>query len=135
MATVPHAARRERTDVVAAALIAAGATSVLFGLWAFLSPGSFYDVIAAYPPRNDHFLRDIGSFEVGLGAAALYGARRAAWRTPMLGIVAVQYALHAISHLIDVDATDPKALGVVNFVLLTTAAVALAALFVREHGR
>lgn len=121
------------TDLVAAVLLATGAAALLTGVWAFLSPGSFYDVIATYPPRNDHFLRDVGSFNVALGAAAVYGARRAAWRAPMLGILAVQYALHTISHLINVDDADPKGLGVGTFVLLLAVTIALAALFAKEH--
>ena len=140
MASLPHSAtrrerERDRTDAATALLLVVGAASLITGAWLFLAPGSFYDVIATYPPRNDHFLRDVGSFNVALGAAAIYGARRASWRAPMLGILALQYGLHTISHLINIDDTDPKSLGVVNFVLLLVVTVVLAAFFVRERER
>ena len=138
MASLPHTARpreHERTDLAAAVLLITGGVSLLTGVWLFLAPGSFYDVIATYPPRNDHFLRDIGSFNVALGAAAVYGARRATWRAPMLAILALQYGLHTISHVINIDDTDPAALGAVSFALLLAATVLLVAVFVRERGR
>ena len=125
----------ERTDIVAIALLVAGATQVLTGVWLLLDPGGFYDAVATYPPRNDHFLRDLGSWNVALGAAAIYGARRPAWRTPMLGLLALQYALHTVSHVIDVDDTDPESLGVVNLVAIAAGAVLLGGLFLRERGR
>jgi hypothetical protein len=131
----PVARPGERVDLVAMVLLAVGAATLLTGAWLFLAPGSFYDVIATYPPRNDHFLRDLGSFNVALGAAAIYGARRSTWRTPMLGVLTLQNGLHTISHLINIDDTDPQALGVVNFVLLAALTALLAALFVRERAR
>lgn len=140
MASLPHSTprrehERDRTDAATALLLVVGAASLLTGAWLFLAPGSFYDAIATYPPRNDHFLRDTGSFNVALGAAAIYGARRASWRAPMLGILVLQYGLHTISHLINIDDTDPKSLGVVNFVLLLAVTIVLAVSFVRERER
>ena len=129
---VEPAAAGAQTDVVTIALLSTGAITLLTGLWAFVSPGTFYDVIAAFPPRNDHFLRDIGSFQVALGVAAVYGARRTTCRTPMLGVFTLMYALHAISHLINISDAESDALGVVEFVLLAGAALALAGLFARE---
>jgi predicted anti-sigma-YlaC factor YlaD len=123
---------RERTDVVTVALLLVGATQLLTGVWLMVDPGSFYDAIATYPPRNDHFLRDIGSWNVALGLAALIAWRRPSWRVPMLGVLTVNYGLHAVSHLINVDDAEPESLGVVNLVLLAGATVLLAALFARE---
>ena len=116
-------------------LIVAGAASVLTGAWMFLSPGSFYDVVATFPPRNDHFVRDIGSFNVALGAAALYAAPRPAWHAPMLGVLTVQYGLHTVSHLIDIDGGEPEAIGVVNFVLLLVATLVIGAVALRARAR
>jgi hypothetical protein len=140
MASLPHSAGAgetpsARTDAVTALLLLVGAASLITGAWLFLAPGSFYDVIATYPPQNDHFLRDVGSFQVALGAAAVYGARRASWRAPMLAILALQYALHTVSHLINIDDTDPQSLGAVNFALLLGVTVLLTAFFVKEQGR
>ena len=39
---------------------------------------------------------DLGSWQIALGAIAVYGARRPDWRVPLLGLVGLQYLLHAI---------------------------------------
>ena len=94
---------------------AAGAAAVAFfaglGAWAFLSPESFYDVLATYPPLNEHLLRDAGSFQLGIGAALVAGSR---WRDgPVVALTgaAVASLFHAVSHVIDAGAggraTDP----------------------------
>ena len=108
MATVQEPAPRARsgTDVVGAVLIVAGVTQIITGVTALLAPGVFYDVIASYPPENEHFLMDLGSWQIALGAVAVYGARRPEWRVPLLGLVGLQYLLHAVPHLIHVD--DPE---------------------------
>ena len=124
---------RSRTDVGGAVLLVIAAILVLPGILAFVSPGAFYDQIAGYPPRNDHFIRDLGSWQIALGAVALYGARRRAWRTPLLALLALQYALHAVSHVIDVGDTDPAWQGPFALVVQLAGALLLAGLFVREQ--
>ena len=49
--------------------VLAGVFLVGFGIWAFLSPSTFYSSIALFPPYNQHFLHDVGAFQVGLGIA------------------------------------------------------------------
>jgi len=131
--TVPRA--RAGTDLVTVVLAVVGPAQVLPGLLAFLAPGAFYDALAGYPPENDHFIRDLGSWQIALGAAALYGARRAAWRVPLLGLLALQYGLHAVSHVIDVGDTDPGWQGPFALVLQVAGFAVLAALFAREERR
>ena len=53
-----------------------------------------------------------------MGAALLMAMRRVSWRVPVLFLVALQYALHTINHLIDIADTDPGWLGPFNFVSL-----------------
>lgn len=100
----------------------------------FVDPGSFYDAVATYPPRNDHFLKDVGSWNVALGLAAVIASRTPSWQRGMLGVLAVQYGLHAISHAIDVDLAESEAGGVATLVGLTAATVLLAFLFARERS-
>lgn len=91
------------------------------GLGAFLviAPGPFADNIAPFGSgADDHFLRDIGTFYIAMGAALLMAVRRVSWRVPVLFLVALQYALHTINHLIDIADTDPGWLGPFNFVSL-----------------
>jgi hypothetical protein len=47
------------------------------------------------------------------------------WRTPLLCCVALQFALHALNHLLDIDAAHPRWLGPADFISLTLATAAL----------
>ncbi len=61
------------------ALVAAGALYLVVGVLAFLVPGTFSSELAAFPPQNDHFVRDLGTWNVGLGLAAPRGPLRQSW--------------------------------------------------------
>ncbi len=124
-----------RVDLVTAVLLVAGATQVASGVLAFLAPGAFYDLVASYPPENAHFLKDLGSWQIGLGALALYGARRAEWRLPLLGLLALQYVLHTVSHVIDAGEADKGWHDPFALITQRLGAVLLTALFLRERAR
>lgn len=71
------------------------------GAWAFASPASFYDAVAAYPPFNAHFLRDAGSFMLGLGGALAFGLW---WRSALAAALAgsaIGAVFHVAAHVID----------------------------------
>ncbi len=90
---------------------AAAAVFLVTGVWAFAAPKSFYDVVATYPPFNEHLFHDIGAFQIGLGAAALAGLFvRDGLRVALIG-GAAGALVHAVSHVIDRDlggrSTDP----------------------------
>jgi hypothetical protein len=94
---------------------------VTTGLWAFVSPGSFFQTVAPWEPYNAHFLRDAGAFSTGLGlgvVAALITRGR------ISGLVAAAggASLHAISHVVDHGdggrTTDPWLLGLLAVVLV-----------------
>lgn len=92
---------RTRANVIGWITILAGAMFLLFGLWAFLGPRSFFDAVATFEPYNAHLVRDIGAFQIGLGAvlvlvAALHDAHAGA----LLG-VGIGAAFHAVAHVID----------------------------------
>jgi hypothetical protein len=135
MAAMPAGAetRTSTTDLTGIVLGVVAAAQVLPGLLAFVAPGAFYDLVAPFPPENHHVLRDVGSWQIALGLAAAVAVRRHSWRVPMLAVLTLQYALHAISHLIDVGDSDPAWIGPAELVALTIAALALAGLLVREH--
>ena len=137
MATVQEPAPREhaRADVVTIVLVVVGVTQLAVGGLAFFAPGAFYDLVAGYPPENHHFIMDIGSWNVALGAIALFGARRAEWRTPLLGFLALQYVLHSIAHVVDLNDSDPSWQGPFALITQGLGAVVLSALFLRERGR
>ena len=97
------------------ALLILGLTQFVIGAWLVIDPDSFVDAIAPYGAADHHFLRDLGTFYLAMGAALLLAARRPSWRVPVLFLVTIQYALHTINHLIDIGGTDPGWLGPFNF--------------------
>ena len=109
------------------ALFLLAAVQLFLGAFFVIAPGTFVDNLAPYGSgADDHFLRDIGTFYLAMGAALLLAVRRASWRVPVLFLIALQYAIHTINHLIDIADTDPGWLGPFNFVslLLLTAVTA-----------
>jgi hypothetical protein len=120
--------------MIRAVLLVVGVSQLAVGVLAFFAPGAFYDLIASYPPENGHFLKDIGSWNVALGAIALYGAGRPDWHVPLLGFLALQYGLHTVSHIIDLNEAEEDWQG--WFALLTQGlgAIVLSALFLRERA-
>lgn len=127
-----RAAAGTRTDLVAVVLLLIAASQLLPGILALVAPGAFYDAFAAFPPANSHFIRDLGSWQVALGLVALLAWRRPALRGPVLAILAIQYGLHLVSHVIDVDASDPEWHGPFGVAAEALGAVVLTALAVRE---
>jgi hypothetical protein len=100
------------------ALLAFAALQLLTGALLWLTPGLFYDEVGAYGPRNDHYMADLATWYLALGALVLIGVRRTAWRAPVLGVALLPTALHAVNHLLDVGEADPRWLGPANLVSL-----------------
>ena len=108
-----------------ALLSAFAAVQVLIGAGLWLTPGFFHDEIGPYGVRNDHYMGDLGTWYLALGAAAFVAVRRTGWRVPVLALAFFQYVLHSINHLIDVSETDPGWLGPANLVSIALATVLL----------
>jgi hypothetical protein len=97
-------------------VVVVGVYMVGFGLWAFLAPTGFYSAIAPFPPYNQHFLHDLGAFQVGMGAALL---ATQVWSDALLAVLAgtaLGAVIHVIAHLTDTalgghPATDIPFLG------------------------
>lgn len=109
-------------------LFVLAAVQLLLGLWMAASPQSFYDSIATYGPYNDHYIRDFSSFYIALGLALIISTKAASWRVPVLFIATVQYFLHTLSHILDVNEADPVWVGIFNLVLVAFLTVVFAAL-------
>lgn len=108
-----------------ALLLVFAAVQIVIGLLLWLTPGFFFEQIGPYGPRNDHYMGDTATWYLASGAALLVAAQRTAWRVPVLFLVAVQYALHSLNHLLDVGEADPSWLGPANLVSLALATVLL----------
>jgi hypothetical protein len=101
------------------ALFLLAGVQLFLGLFLVIAPGTFVDKLANYGSgADDHFLRDVGTFYLAMGAALQLAVRRPSWRVPVLFLVTLQYALHTINHLIDIGNTDPGWLGPFNFLSL-----------------
>src|SRR5918992_191798 len=101
------------------------AVQVVTGALLWLAPGFFHDEIGPYGARNDHYMGDLATWYLALGAAAFVAVRRTSWRVPVLALAFIQYALHSINHLIDVGDADPGWLGPANLVSLLLATLLL----------
>jgi hypothetical protein len=114
-------------------LIVFAAGQIVLGLLLWLAPGFFYDEIGPYPPRNDHYMADLATFYLALGAVALASVSRERWRVPVLTLALVQYGLHSLNHLIDIGDAHPGWLGPANFVSLVLTTVLLGWMVTRER--
>ncbi|MDQ3690596.1 MAG: hypothetical protein M3406_11300 [Chloroflexota bacterium] len=88
-----------------ATAVGAGLAFVLLGGWAMLGPTSFFESVARFDPYNQHFLQDIGAFQIGLGAVLLLAGVLAgadALATALVG-AGVGAALHVVSHVVGAD--------------------------------
>ena len=106
-------------------LVVFAAAQLVLGALLWLTPGFFFDEIGPYGVRNDHYLGDLATWYLALGALALVAVRRAAWRLPVLALAFIQYALHSVNHLIDVGDAHPKWLGPANLASLVITCVLL----------
>jgi hypothetical protein len=106
-------------------LLALGIYHLAVGALMVLAPETFYEEVAGYPPYNDHFIRDISTFYLALGAVLIVAAARRAWQVPLLVLALVQYVLHVLNHVWDVSDTDPSWHGPANLVSLLLIAAAI----------
>jgi len=105
---------------------ALGVFHMLEGIYMMLAPGSFYSRIGTYGLENTHYVADVGSFVLAFGVGLLLAAGRPTWRTPVLAVGAIWYALHALNHLVDIGDARSTARGVIDTLLLTLGAILLA---------
>src|SRR3954471_12939485 len=76
-----------------------------------ISPSVFFDAIGPFGTRNNHYMRDLATFYIALGAAGLVAVRRPSWRVPVLALATLEFALHGLNHLLDVNEAHPHATG------------------------
>ena len=113
-----------------------GVYHLALGVVMVIAPRTFFDEIAAYGPYNDHYIRDVASFYLALGAVLLVAVARTSWQVPLLVFALVQYGLHLLNHLWDVADGEPSWIGPVNVAPLALIAILIAWLLRggRERG-
>jgi hypothetical protein len=103
-----------------------GLYSVALAVFMAVAPHAFYSNVGPFGVRNDHYIRDAATFSAAIGVGLLVALRRPAWRVPMLAISTVQFALHSINHLVDIEKAHPSWNGYFDFFSLAAATLLLA---------
>ncbi len=111
---------------IRAAILAIAAVNLAVGLYAGIAPGSFFDHIGDYGARNTHYVGDVASFYIAAGLGLLVAAARPSWRVPLLAVVALWWALHALNHLVDIGQASSDGKGVRDTLLIGLGAAAIA---------
>lgn len=89
------------------------------------APHTFFADIGPFGVQNNHYLRDTATFNLAFGVALAISVKHPSWRTPVLCCVTVQFALHAINHLADIDAAHPGWIGPADFISLALSTLLL----------
>ena len=108
--------------------VGVGLGFVVAGVWAFVAPRSFFDNAATFEPDNTHFVRDLGAFQLGLGAVLLLATWVRDALFAALAGVAVGAVTHVVARAIDRHAggqpvVDIPAFGLVAGLLVAAAIV------------
>ena len=111
-----------------AILMVAAVYHLLLGALMFFAPGTFYDSIGKFPPENHHYIKDVATFYIALGFVFFVSVRARSWRTPALVFAALEYAIHALNHLIDVQDASSDFVGWFDFFAIALIALIFGAL-------
>ncbi len=114
--------------------IVGGFGFVALGVWAMVDPRSFFDALATFEPYNQHFLQDIGAFQIGLGAVLLIACipiRVDRLAGALLG-VGVGAAFHAVSHIVSHDLGGTPETDIPFFAVLAVLLLAAAGFRLRD---
>jgi hypothetical protein len=117
-----------------AGLWAIAGVQLATGLWLALSPSTFYSALADFGARNTHDLRDMSAFYLASAVVLAISTARPSWRAPALALVGLQWALHALNHLLDVGGSSPGWVGPFDLLSIGAGALLIAWLY-REAGR
>jgi hypothetical protein len=122
---------------VPAGVAALAAYELALGLWMVVAPRSFYDAVGPFGAYNAHYVVDTSTWQLAFGVALAVAVRQASWRVPLLAFAVVQFALHAVNHVIDAGEADPGWIGTFDAVSLALTTVVLALLLAgarRQEG-
>jgi len=104
-----------------------GLLTVAAGVWSLVAPRSFADFVRF--PFHEHFLHDVGAFQVGTGVTLLLAL---AWRDgPALALAGflAGNTIHAVNHAVDLDlggrVSDPWLLAAASLLTLVALVIRL----------
>jgi hypothetical protein len=114
-----------RASVVEAGLVVFAAYHLGLAAWMAISPHSFFKAVGGFGTLNAHYIRDTATFEAALGVGLAIAVTRPSWRVPVLAVVAVQFGLHSINHLLDIGNAHPAWTGYFDFFSLAASSALL----------
>jgi hypothetical protein len=132
--TRPRDASAPVAPVVAAGVAAFAAYHLALAAFMAIAPHTFFTQIGPFGARNDHYIRDLATYNAAIGIGLAIAVRHRSWRVPVLAITAAQFALHSINHLVDIDKAHPAWNGYFDFFSLAAATVLLAWLLRAAHA-
>jgi len=102
-----------------------GTLTAGIGIWCLIDPASFADVVQF--PAHQHFLHDVGAFQLGLGVTLLLALIWSdALATALAGFI-VANTVHTVNHVMDLDlggsVAQAWALGVASVALVVAFAL------------
>jgi hypothetical protein len=109
-------------------LLVLAATQLALALWMVTDPGGFFDQVGGFGTQNDHYIRDVATWNAALAVAAAAAVRLPGWRVPVLVFAALQFTLHAINHIADAGDAVASTDGAFDAVSLALGALLLGAL-------
>jgi hypothetical protein len=114
------------SGILQAGLVAFAAYNLALAIVMAAAPHAFYTAVGPFGARNDHYVRDVATYSAALGVGFAIAIRRDSWRVPVLGLTALQFALHSVNHLLDIDNAHPTWTGYFDFFSLAAATALLA---------
>jgi hypothetical protein len=117
-----------QSATVVVGLVAFAGVQAALAIFMAAAPHAFYTAIGPFGARNDHYVRDVASYNAALAAGLVIAIRHTSWRVPVFAILTVQFALHSVNHLIDISSADPGWIGYFDFFALAAATLQLAGL-------
>jgi hypothetical protein len=115
-----------RPSVVTVGVAVFAVYHLALALFMAAAPHAFYLHIGPFGVPNDHYVRDVATYNAALGVGFAIAVRRASWRVPVLAITTVQFALHSVNHLVDIGKAHPAWNGYFDFFSLAAGTLLLA---------
>jgi hypothetical protein len=118
--------RRPAPTVLTVGLGAFAVYHLALALFMAVAPHAFYVDIGPFGVANDHYIRDVATYNAALAFAFAVAVRRPSWRVPVLALTTVQFALHSVNHLLDIGKAHPAWAGYFDFFSLALLTALLA---------
>ena len=112
--------------MLVAGLAAFAVIELALTLFMAAAPHAFFTAVGPFGGSNDHYVRDVATYNAALTTGLLVAVRRPSWRVPALAMATVQFATHSINHLIDIASAHPGWVGYLDFFALAFGTLQLA---------